>query len=336
MKSWASVPAATLGRGDLEDAMIAKHAAALIAASLVAAPAAQAAGYPERNVDLVMPYPAGGGIDLMLRAMAEGFATHFKQTFAVSNRTGAGGAIGIAYVARSAPDGYTLLFAPALAYSVLPLMQSNVGYTDKSFTPICQAFENQMVLIVRPDSPFKSARDVVEASRGKPLAYAATAPGTITHLAAAALADAAKVEFNHVPFRGDSELMGQLIGGHVDFATTTLGSATAAGPSIRVVAVFAQARNSSLPDVPTVKEQGYDVAPTSFGGLFAPAGTPAEVLDKLATGCKFAVEQPAYTNLAKRLHQGDSHYADAATFAKRLDADVADKRELLKRVGLIK
>ena len=84
-----------------------------------------------------------------------------------SNRTGAGGAIGVAYVARSAPDGYTLLFVPALAYSVLPLMQSNVGYTDKSFVPICQTFENQMALIVRPDSPFKTARDIVEAARAK-------------------------------------------------------------------------------------------------------------------------------------------------------------------------
>ena len=315
--------------------MIVKHAAAALVAIGLAATPLQAAGYPERNVDLVMPYPAGGGIDLLLRAMAEGLTAQLKQPFAVSNRTGAGGAIGITYVARAPADGYTLLFAPALAYSVLPLMQS-VSYTDKSFTPICQAFENQMALIVRPDSPFKTSRDIVEASRGKPLAYAATAPGTITHLAAAALADVAKAQFNHVPFRGDSELMGQLIGGHVDFATTTLGSATAAGDAIRVIAIYAQARNPSLPDTPTVKEQGYDVAPTSFGGLFAPAGVPADVADKLAAGCKFAVEQPAYTNLAKRLHQGNNYYADAAIFARRLETDVKDKRELLLRVGLIK
>jgi tripartite-type tricarboxylate transporter receptor subunit TctC len=315
-----------------------KHAAvALMMAGLGAAPT-HAAGYPERTVDMVIPYPAGGGIDLLLRALAEGYATHFKQSFVVSNRTGAAGAIGIAYVARAAPDGHTLLFVPALAYSVLPLIQNNVGYTDKSFAPVCQTFENQMALIVRPDSPFKTARDIVEASRGKPdgLAYAATAAGTITHLAAAALADSAKVKFNHVPFRGDGELMGQLIGGHVDFASVTLASAAAAGPAVRVIGIFADKRNLSLPDAPTVKEQGYNVAPTSFGGLFVPAGVPADVMSQLATGCKFAVEQPAYVDLAKRLHQGSSYYADAATFAKRLDADVIDKRELLLRVGLIK
>ena len=103
-------------------------AAALLAAGIVSADL-RAAEYPERSVDLVIPYAAGGGIDLLLRAMAEGFSAHFKQSFVVSNRTGAGGALGVAYVARSAPDGHTLLFVPALAYSVLPLMQSNVGYT---------------------------------------------------------------------------------------------------------------------------------------------------------------------------------------------------------------
>jgi tripartite-type tricarboxylate transporter receptor subunit TctC len=310
-------------------------AAALAVCAGVIAPPAKAADYPERTVDLVIPFPAGGGIDLLLRALAEGLAAHFKQSFVVSNRTGAGGAIGVTYVARAAPDGYTLLFAPALAYSVLPLMQS-VTYTDKAFVPICQTFENQMALIVRPDSPLKSARDIVDAARASPdgATYAATAPGTITHLAAAQLADAAKIKLSHIPFRGDSDLMGQLIGGHVDFASTTLASAAAAGPAVRVIGIFADKRNPALPDVPTVKEQGYDVAPTSFGGLFAPTGTPADALAKLATGCKLGVQQPGYADLAKRLHQGNDYYADAATFAKRLEVDVAEKRQLLARLGL--
>jgi tripartite-type tricarboxylate transporter receptor subunit TctC len=142
--------------------------AALVTACLASADftsgAVRAADYPERTVDLVIPYPAGGGIDLLLRALAEGLSAHFKQSFIVSNRTGAGGAIGVAYVARATPDGYTLLFVPALAYSVLPLMQS-VGYDAKSLAPICQTFENQMALIVRPDSPLRSVRDVVELAR---------------------------------------------------------------------------------------------------------------------------------------------------------------------------
>jgi tripartite-type tricarboxylate transporter receptor subunit TctC len=310
-------------------------AAGLASADLVSADV-RAADYPERTVDLVIPYPAGGGIDLLLRALAEGLSAYFKHSFIVSNRTGAGGAIGVAYVARAAGDGYTLLFVPALAYSVLPLMQSNVGYDAKSLAPICQTFENQMALIVRPDSALRSVRDVVETARVSPegATYAATAAGTITHLAVAALADAAKVKLNHVPFRGDGELMGQLIGGHVDFASTTLASAAAAGPSVRVIGIFAAARNPTLPDAPTVKEQGYDVAPTSFGGLFAPAGVPSEVMARLGAGCRFAVQQAAYAELAKRLHQGSDYYADAAIFARRLELDVAEKRQLLVRLGL--
>ena len=312
-------------------------AAILIATSLITTDA-RAADYPERTVDLVIPYAAGGGIDLLLRALGDGLSTHFHKSFVVSNRTGAGGAIGVAYVARSMPDGHTLLFVPALVYSVLPYMQSNVGYTDKSFAPICQTFENQMALIVKPDSAFKTARDIAEAAQAKPgaIAYGSTAVGTITHLAGAALEDAAKVKFNHVPFRGDADLMGQLIGGHLDFASVTLASAAAAGASVRVIGIFADARNPSLPDTPTIKEQGYDVSPTSFGGLFAPSGVSSEIKNKLEAGCKFAVQQPAYVDLAKRLHQGTRYYADAASFAKRLDADVVDKRQLLQRVGLLK
>jgi len=311
-------------------------AVALIAAGVACGPAR--AEYPERTVDLVIPYAAGGGIDLLLRAMGEGLATHFKQSFVVSNRTGAGGAIGVAYVARSAPDGHTLLFVPALVYSVLPVMQSNVGYSNKSFEPICQPFVNQMPIVVRPDWPLTAARDIVDAARAKPdsLSFAATAVGTITHLAAAALADAGKVKLNHIPFRGDGDLMPQVIGGHVDFGSVTLASAAAAGPAVRVVAIFADARNPSLPDAPTVKEQGFDVAPTSFGGLFAPANVPRDVTAKLGTGCRFAVQQPAYVELAKRLHQGSRYYADAAAFAKRLEQDVEDKRALLQRLGLPK
>jgi tripartite-type tricarboxylate transporter receptor subunit TctC len=155
----------------------------------------RAAEYPEGTVDLVMPYPAGSGIDVLLRVLAEGMSLYFKQPFVVSNRTGAGGALGVAYVARSAPDGFTLLFAPALVHSVLPIVQGDVGYNPKSILPICQTFENQMSLVVRPGTPFTRVRDIVDAARAKPdsVTFAATAPGTITHLVVAALADAGRI-----------------------------------------------------------------------------------------------------------------------------------------------
>ena len=231
------------------------------------------------------------------------------------------------YVARATPDGCRLRAGAGLFCAAGDAAQRRLHHEIPASARLRE-----------PDGAdhVKTSRDLVERARVKPLNYAATAPGTITHLAAAALAVTANVPLEHVPFRGDGELMGQLIGGHVDFAVTTLASAMAAGPSVRVVAIFADARNSSAPDIPTVKEQGYDVAPTSFGGLFAPAGVPADVIAKLGTGCKFAIEQPAYVELAKRFHQGSRYYADAATFAKRLEQDIEDKGQLLKRLGLPK
>ena len=315
---------------------IQNQVASILIATFVISGSARGAEFPERAVELVSPYNAGSGIDLLLRVMAEGMSSQFGRPVTVSNRAGAGGAIGTVYVARSAPDGHTLLFAPALVRSVLPVMQGNVGYKPESLVPICQAFENQMSLVVRPDSPFTSVRQLVEAARARPgeITFASTAPGTITHLAVAALSDAGKVKFNHVPFRGDSELMGQLIGGHLDFGSVTLGSAAAAGPSIRILAVFADERNPSLPGVPTVKEQSFDVAPTSFGGLFAPVGVPAATMSKLASSCKLAVEQPAYADLAKRLHQGTNYFAGTAAFAARVEKDVEEKAQLLRQLGL--
>ena len=218
------------------------------AAAAVSPAGARAAEYPERTVDLVIPYAAGGGIDLLLRVMAKASRRTSSNPSWSPTAPAQAARIGVAYVARSAPDGYTLLFVPALAYSVLPLMQSNVGYTDKSFAPICRPSRTRWRLSCGPNHPSRPrATSSRPRARRTASSYAATAVGTITHLAAAALADAAKVKFNHVPFRGDGDLMGQLIGGHVDFASVTLASAAAAGPSVRVIGIFAEARNPSLP-----------------------------------------------------------------------------------------
>ena len=140
-----------------------------------------------------------------------------------------------------------------------------------------------------------------------------------------------------MPFRGDGDLMGQLIGGHVDFASVTLASAAAAGPSVRVIGIFADARNPILPDAPTVKEQGYDVAPTSFGGLFAPAGTPADVIGKLGDGCQLRRSSSRATSISPsgciRARATTPTPRPSRSGSRRTSTD---KKQLLQRVGLIK
>jgi len=294
---------------------------------------ARAQNYPERPVEIVVAFSPGAVTDVLGRALAEGLSAQLGQRFIVVNKTGATGALGSAAVARAKPDGYSLLFAPAVSLIVVPLSNRQAGYDHRSFEPICQAFVNEMVVVVRPDSPFKSAGDLVAAAQARPGAvnYAHLGIGSIPHLAMVEFAQVAKVAFNAIPFKGDADVMQQVLGGQVDFGAVTLSSA--AGGGLRILALFGNARNPSIPDVATMREQGFAVAPYSFGGLLAPMGLPAEVRRKLGEGCKAAALSDAYAKLAKSLFQPTGYYADDAAFAQALEKDLAEKTRLLKTLG---
>ena len=198
----------------------------------------------------------------------------------VSNKPGASGNVGAAAVARARPDGYTLLYSGAVTMAPSSAPNTSAGYDRSSFEPICQAYKFDLVIIVRPDSPIKSMTDLVSLARSNAggVTYGHIGAGSSFHLTMVALSQAAKVEFNPIPFRGDAETMQQVLGGQVDFGIVTLSSA--AGGGYRMLGVFAEARNPSFPDVPTVSEQGLrvtDVASMALGGTFAPTGLPSEV-----------------------------------------------------------
>jgi tripartite-type tricarboxylate transporter receptor subunit TctC len=308
-------------------------AAALAALGAPAGTRPAAAEYPERAVEITVTFAPGGTPDVLARALADGLAAALHQPFPVVNRLGAGSAIGAAFVSRAKPDGYSLLFAPALIASVLPVMQEDSGYTASSFAPICQTFESQMVLVVRPDSPFRTVGDVVAAARQKPdtINYGHAGTGSIPHLAMIELGNAAGVRFNSIPYRGDAEVVAPLLGQHLDVAPITLSSVPR--DAVRIVGLFAQARNPALPEVPTVAEQGFAVAPSSFGGLFAPAGLPAELEARLAAACKSAAAAPLYLETARKALLSGDLYADSKAFAARLARDIADKKQVLKSLG---
>lgn len=301
--------------------------------ALVAAQTAPAAEYPERTVEITVPFAAGGTPDVLARALAESMSSTLKQPFIVLNKLGAGGAIGAAAVARAEPDGYSLLFSPVLIATVLPVVQPNAGFTAQSFEPICQGFESQMALIVRPDSPFQSVADIVKAAKERPgqLNYGHAGIGSIPQLAVLELENAAKIQVASVPYKGDIEVVSPLLGGHIDFAPITLSSIPQG--AVRILAIFANNRNPALPDVPTVKEQGLDVSPTSFGGLFAPAGAPKEVKEKLEAACKAATASPRYLETAKKALLGQQLFADSSTFSAKLAKDLEDKKRVLATLG---
>ena len=289
--------------------------------------------YPSRVVRIINPYVAGSTTDVLARALVVGLSSRLGQQFVIENRPGAGGALGTAGVARAEADGYTLLFAPALVLSVYPQARgADTGYKPDALAPVCQTFTNAMALAVRPDSPIKTVGDLVAMAKQRPgtLNYGHQGPLTIPHLAMEEFLQVAGIAIADIPFRGEPLVITDLIGGQIHVASIVLGSVT--GQNIRPIGVFAETRHPAFPNVPTVKEQGYDVSPASFGGLLAPAATPLGIIDKLAGACAGAARDEVYETVAKRAAQRADYYADADAFKERLDRDIERKAAVLARV----
>jgi tripartite-type tricarboxylate transporter receptor subunit TctC len=290
---------------------------------------AVAQSYPERPVRIIVPSTPGSSADILARMLGDGMTVRLGKPFVVINKPGANGALGAADVAHAAPDGYTLMHSAAYSITVQPLIDKDVGYTYQSFTPICQTFKNDQVIIIPPDSPLKRVSNIIDAAKQKREALNVAIPGTTTipHLALLQLADKANVQFNAVPFKGPAEEIQAIRAGQVDFAVVPL--TAAAGSGLAMPGIFAAKRNPSLSDVPTVKEQGYDVAPLSIGGLFGPAGLPKEIARKLDNACAGAIRSFAYQNVVKETLQPLDYFADSSGFAHNLGVDVAEKMRLV-------
>src|SRR5271169_5838162 len=300
-----------------QGAIIAAIAFAAMALGLANATGAVAQSYPERVVQIIVPATPGSSADILGRVLADGMSAQFGKPVIVVNKPGANGVLGTADVARANADGYTLFHGAT--YSI----------TVKPFTPICQTFKNDQVIVVPPNSPLKTAKDIIAAAKQKPGALNVGIPGiaTIPHLAMIQLAQLAKVEFNDVPFKGPAEEIQNTRSGQLDFSAVPL--TAAAGSGLRMPGLFAATRNPSLPDVPTFKEQGYDVAPLSFGGLFGPAGMPADVTRKLEAACIAIMKSDSAQRVVKNTFQPADYFADAASFARNLATDVAEKTPLV-------
>jgi tripartite-type tricarboxylate transporter receptor subunit TctC len=293
---------------------------ALAAPAITVAPLPSHAqsNYPNRMVKIVVPYGAGTVPDIFARALTTGLSGRLGQQFIVENKVGGSGALGTASVVRAGADGYAVLFAPALVLSVLPQSRNDTGYRHDSLVPVCQTFVNTMGVAVRPDSPIKSIGDLVATAKQKPGALNYGHPGvmTIPHLAMEEFMQAAAIDIKDVPFRGGPQTIAELLAGRIDIVSIVIG--TEVGQNIRIIGVFGDKRLANLPDVPTFKEQGYNVSPESFGGLLAPSATPQPILSKLSSACAEAAKNDMYATTAKRAGQPDDYYADAAAFRQRL------------------
>lgn len=299
------------------------------AAALSLPPGALAQTYPDHVVQIIVPTSAGSSADILGRVLADGLSTRLGKPVIVVDKPGASGVLGSADVARAKPDGYTLMHGATYSITVQPLIDKQAGYTAKSFTPVCQTFKNDQVVVVPANSPLKTARDLVEAAKKKPGAVTVGIPGigTIPHLAMIAFADQAKVSFNDIPFKGPAEEIQNVRSGQIEFAAVPL--TAAAGSGLPMPGIFAEQRNPSLPNVPTFKEQGFDVAPLSYGGLLGPAGMPAAVVHKLEAACIGVMKSDAALRVAKHTFQPAGYFADAAGFTHNLAVDAAEKNKLV-------
>jgi tripartite-type tricarboxylate transporter receptor subunit TctC len=306
----------------------------LVAPAIIVAPLPSHAqsDYPNRIVKIVVPYGAGTVPDILARALTTGLSGRLGQQFIVENKAGGSGALGTASVVRAEADGYTVLFAPAVVLSVLPQSRNDTGYRHDSLVPVCQTFVNTMGLAVRPDSPIKSIGDLVATAKQKPGALNYGHPGvmTIPHLAMEEFMQAAAIDIKDIPFRGGPQTIAELLAGRIDILLIVIG--TEVGQNIRIIGVFGEKRLANLPDVPTFKEQGYNVSPASFGGLLAPPATPQPILSKLSSACAEAAKNDLYATTAKRVEQPDDYYADAAAFRQRLARDIESKARVLSRL----
>ena len=270
---------------------------AIAAVAMVVAGLASAQPYPAKAVHILVPYPPGGGVDVLTRTLAEAVSKTWTQSIVVENRPGAGGVIASQAIASAAPDGYNLIMV-ASGHATNPFLYPKLPYdTFKDFSPISLLASSPNVLLVRADSPFKSVGDVIAAAKAKPgsLSFAHAGNGTSTHLAGELLNSLAKIDLNAIPYKGGAPAINDLLGGQIPMSFNngpeSVGQLQAG--TIRALAVTTASRAPFLPDVPSMSETvpGYDTE--VWWGLLGPGNMPADLVTKISHDFVAAVNTDA-------------------------------------------
>lgn len=316
-------------------------AAGLAALSLVChfGTTAYAQSYPSKPITLVVPYPAGGGADIVARLLAESMKPILGQPVTVTNRPGGQGTIGTAEVLRAPADGYTIVLSAAATLTVQPHRQDLPYETPDDYDPIIKAANLPMVLAVLSTSPLKSAKAALDAARANPGKVRVGTPGngSVGHLIVASVNTKAGVRLGHVPYASGAESIPSMLGGHIE--------AVVAHPSellphvkaktVTVLAVFEEQRNPNFPDAPTFRELGYDITMGVYYPVIAPKNLPADVKAKLFKAAKAAMESPGFSTRAKEGGY-NMDIKDPEVLRKDLWAAYRDNGQLVKELGMAK
>ncbi|WP_436411567.1 Bug family tripartite tricarboxylate transporter substrate binding protein [Variovorax ginsengisoli] len=316
-------------------------ATGLVAAAMLLAhsPSVSAqAAYPSRAIKLIVPFPAGGGTDLIAREVANKVAVSNGWSIIIDNKPGSGGNLGVDAAAKSAPDGYTLVLGQTSNLAINPTLYPKLPYNpEKDLTPIVAVASAPLALVVAADSPYKTVADVVAAAKAKPesLNYASSGSGTVAHLATELLQKTAGVKFTHVPYKGAAQGSTDLIGGQIQMymssVPTLIGFVN--NGKMRFLAVTSAKRTADLPAVPTVAESGFKgfEAMTWFG-IAGPAGLPKDMVAKLNAAFNKALQDPEVKK--KLASQGtDALGGTPEQFAKLIHDDIGRWAPIVKESG---
>ncbi len=311
----------------------------LLAAFLAAPLIALAQAWPSKPVRLVVPYPPGGSTDLLARTIGQKVGEALGQQIIVDNRAGAGGMLGSDIVARSAPDGYTLLLGTGATHGLTLLLSKAIPYDPvKDFTPITAAVEVPIILCVSLQVPATTAKELVDYAKKNPgkLAYGSSGTGSPHHLSGELLRQVAGIDVVHVPYKGAAPAVQDLIGSQIPMVFTTLSTALPhikAG-KIRAIGFVEAKRQPSVPEIPTIGESvtGY-VMPASWLGFFGPAGLPEPVLRRLNAEIVKAVQSP---DVRAKLEAAGMPVVGtgADEFAKMVKDDIETFRRIVNAAGI--
>ncbi|MGZ5035402.1 MAG: tripartite tricarboxylate transporter substrate binding protein [Usitatibacter sp.] len=315
--------------------------AAFALAAAVALPCLAQSEYPNKPVTMIVPFPPGGVADITARPLAETLGRILKQPVIVENRAGAGGGVGMQYVARAKPDGYTLLMALS-SISIIPEADKVLGrdpmFQLNQLVPIARFTADPTVLAVRADSPYRNVADLVAAAKKNPggIPYGSSGNYGTMHVPMEMFDNAAGIKMLHVPFTGAGPAVVALLGGQVEALSTGPSSVIGhvKGGKIRVLATWGDARLAAMPDVPTLKELGYDAQFSQWTGLFVPAGTPDAVVARLREAARLAVADPTFQSSLAKV-ETPIQYLDQPQFRAFWDADAHKLAEVVKKIGKV-
>ena len=295
---------------------------ACIALALGAVGPSQAQQFPTKEVQIIVPYAAGGATDLVFRALAASSQKYLGKAVVVMNKPGGGGAVGFTDAKQAKPDGYTLVTA-ITPITILP-HQVKTAFTYHDFEPIINVVQDPAMLQVRSDAPWKTLQEFVDYARKNPgmITVGNSGAGGGVHLIALAFERAAGVKFNHIPFAGGGPSVTALLGGHVNAVSVSPpeGIPHVKAGKLRIIALFSEKRMADFPDVPTVSEQGIDFNMGQWRGLAAPKGTPPAVVRTLHDAFKKGMEDPTFVKNAADMSVALA-YVGPADFGKLMAAD---------------